>query len=63
VVQNYPYFNPIVWTHFFNTLRYGIIKREFTDLEDLRLLYRDNKILSDLFSSSTHSIRQISKDE
>jgi Transposase DNA-binding len=40
-----------------------LLKREFTDLEDMRLLYRGNKILEDLFSSSTHSIRQISKDE
>jgi Transposase DNA-binding len=40
-----------------------LLKREFTDLEDMRLLYRGNKIMEDLFSSSTHSIRQISKDE
>jgi Transposase DNA-binding len=40
-----------------------ILKREFTDLDDMRLVYRGNKILEDLFSSSTHSIRQISKDE
>ena len=40
-----------------------LLKREFTDLEDLRLLYRGNKILEDLFSNSTRSIRQISKDE
>ena len=38
-------------------------KREFTDLEDLRLLYRGNKILRDLFSKSIHSIRQITKDD
>lgn len=38
-------------------------KREFTDLEDLRLLYRGNKILGDLFSKNVHSIRQITKDE
>ena len=38
-------------------------KREFTDLEDMRLLYRGNKILGDLFSKSVHSIRQITDDE
>lgn len=38
-------------------------KREFTDLDDLRLIYRGNKILGDLFSKSVHSIRQIAKDE
>lgn len=38
-------------------------KREFTDLDDLRLLYRGNKILGDLFSRSVHSIRQITQDE
>jgi len=38
-------------------------KREFTDLDDLRLIYRGNKILSDLFSKSVHSIRQIANDE
>jgi Transposase DNA-binding len=38
-------------------------KREFTDLEDLRLVYRGNKILRDLFSKSVHSIRQIAVDE
>ena len=38
-------------------------KREFTDLDDLRLIYRGNKILGDLFSKSVHSIRQITKDE
>ena len=38
-------------------------KREFTDLDDLRLLYRGNKILEDLFSKSVHSIRQVTKDE
>lgn len=37
--------------------------REFTDLDDMRLLYRGNKILNDIFSSSVHSIRQICKDE
>ena len=35
------------------------MKREFSDLEDIRLVYRGNKILSDLFSHSTHSIRQL----
>ena len=38
-------------------------KREFTDLDDLRLVYRGNKIFGDLFSKSVHSIRQITKDE
>lgn len=38
-------------------------KREFTELDDLRLVYRGNKILGDLFSKSVHSIRQISADE
>lgn len=38
-------------------------KRDFTDLDDLRLVYRGNKILSDLFSKSVHSIRQIAIDE
>lgn len=34
-------------------------KRELTDLDDLRLVYRGNKILGDLFSKSIHSIRQL----
>jgi|SRR5882672_4103881 len=38
-------------------------KREFTALDDLRLLYRGNKILGDLFSKSVHSIRQVTEDE
>jgi Transposase DDE domain/Transposase DNA-binding len=38
-------------------------KREFTDLEDLRLVYRGNKILGDLFSKSVHSIRQLTANE
>ena len=38
-------------------------KRELTDLDDLRLLYRGNKIMSDLFSKSYHSIRQITKND
>ena len=38
-------------------------KREFTDLDDLRLVYRGNKILGDLFSRSVHSIRQIAEDK
>ncbi|MEY2916933.1 MAG: hypothetical protein RIS73_647 [Bacteroidota bacterium] len=37
--------------------------REFTDLEDLRLIYRGNKILNDLFTESIHSIRRLTKDE
>lgn len=32
-------------------------------MDDLRLIYRGNKILSDLFSKSIHSIRQLSSDE
>ena len=40
-----------------------LLKREFTDLDDMRLLYRGNKIFEDLFSSSTHSIRQLCKDD
>lgn len=38
-------------------------KREFTDLDDLRLVYRGNRILSDLFSKSLHSIRQLTVNE
>jgi hypothetical protein len=38
-------------------------KREFTDLEDLRLLHRGNKILGDLFRSGVHSIRQSTQNE
>jgi hypothetical protein len=38
-------------------------KREFTDLDDLRLVYRGNKILGDLFCKSVHSIRQLSADD
>ncbi len=38
-------------------------KRELTDLDDLRLLYGGNKILSDLFSKSYQSIRQITKND
>ena len=37
--------------------------RGFTDLEDMRLIYRANKILNDLFSKSVHSIRQLSGDD
>ena len=40
-----------------------IQKREFTDLDDLRLVYRGNKILADLFAGSTHSIRQFCRRE
>jgi len=36
--------------------------REFTELDDMRLIYRGNKILSDLFSKSVHSIRQLTAD-
>lgn len=35
----------------------------FSDLDDLRLVYRGNRIFSDLFSKSVHSIRQLSSDE
>jgi hypothetical protein len=38
-------------------------KREFTYLEDNRLISRGNKILSDLFSKSVHSIRQLTDKE
>jgi hypothetical protein len=39
------------------------MQRSFTDLEDIRLVTRGNKVLSDLFSKSVHSIRQISRNE
>lgn len=32
-------------------------------MDDIRLVYRGNKILSDIFSKSVHSIRQIYKSE
>lgn len=38
-------------------------KREFTDLDDMRLVYRGNKILGDLFSQGTHSIRAMCRSE
>ena len=38
-------------------------KREFTDLDDLGLVYRGNKILGALFSKSVHSIRQLTVGE
>jgi len=38
-------------------------KRELTDLDDLRLVYRGNKILKDIFNKSIHSIRQLSIGE
>src|SRR5689334_559188 len=38
-------------------------KRELTDLEDLRLVYRGNKILGSLFSKGVHSIRQLAENE
>ncbi|NTS40809.1 hypothetical protein HRG84_07810 [Flavisolibacter sp. BT320] len=38
-------------------------RRGFTDLDDLRLVYRGNKILGDLFSKSVHSVRQIAANE
>ena len=37
--------------------------RGFTDLDDLRLVYRGNKILNDLFSKSVNSVRQLTKSE
>jgi len=40
-----------------------IFKREFTDLDDLRLVHRGNKIMGDLFSKSVQSIRQITGDD
>jgi hypothetical protein len=52
-----------VWTHLFGYLPVKMQKREFTELDDLRLVYRGNKILSDLFSKSVHSVRQLSSDE
>lgn len=39
------------------------MRRGFTELDDLRLVYRGNKILQDLFSRSVHSIRQLTSDE
>jgi Transposase DNA-binding/Transposase DDE domain len=36
-----------------------MLSREFQDLKDDRLLKRGNKILSDLFGKSIHSIRQV----
>jgi len=40
-----------------------MLKRELTDLDDLRLVYRGNKILGDLFSKSIHSVRQLTGNE
>ena len=37
--------------------------REFTDLDDLRLLYCGNKILVYFFRKSIHSIRQLADDD
>ena len=37
--------------------------RGFTELDDLRLVYRGNKVLRDLFSRSVHSIRQLTSNE
>jgi len=37
--------------------------REFTDLDDLRLVYRGNKILLDLFQKNVHSIRQVCSND
>jgi hypothetical protein len=33
--------------------------REFTELDDVRLIYRGNQILKDIFRKSVHSIRQL----
>ncbi|CAN5739436.1 hypothetical protein BH10BAC3_BH10BAC3_27610 [soil metagenome] len=41
----------------------SIQRRGFTELNDLRLIQRGNKILSDLFSNNVYSIRQLSSDE
>lgn len=38
-------------------------KREFTDLDDLRLVYRGNNILNDLFRKSVSSIRQLTVND
>ncbi len=40
-----------------------MLNRQFTDLEDSRLIDRGNKILSDLFNKSIHSIRQIAAND
>jgi len=40
-----------------------MLDRKFTDLNDGRLVIRANKILSDLFSKSVHSIRQLTKSD
>jgi len=37
--------------------------REFTDLDDLRLVWRGNRILSELFRNSVSSVRQLCLDE
>ena len=39
------------------------MRRDFSDLDDLRLVYRGNKILSDLFNRGVTSIRQITKSD
>ena len=50
--------------HIFVLIIFGFMDdRLFTDLDDMRLLYRGNKILSDLFSKSVHSIRQLSSND
>ncbi len=40
-----------------------MLERTFTEFDDLRLVYRGNRIMSDLFSKSVHSIRQLTADE
>lgn len=39
------------------------MQRNLTDLNDLRLLNRGNKILDELFKKGTHSIRQLTNNE
>lgn len=41
----------------------NVQKREFTDLDDIRLVYRGNQILGDLFSKGAQSIRRIAQNE
>ena len=40
-----------------------MLNRQFTDLEDSRLIDRGNKILADLFKKGIHSIRQIAAND
>lgn len=52
-----------MWTHFLHIFPLNMQKRQFTCLDDVRLVNRGNKILEDLFNKSVHSIRQITKNE